>query len=65
MLQSFDKGKQLDIAILDFLKAFDTEPYEILFHKIHQYGIRCNCNTQVAHIILNRTPNESIKDLLR
>jgi hypothetical protein len=28
MLQSFDKGKQVDIGILDFSKAFDTVPHE-------------------------------------
>jgi hypothetical protein len=26
MLQSFDQGKQVDIGILDFSKAFDTVP---------------------------------------
>jgi hypothetical protein len=38
MLQSFDKGKQVDIVILDFSKAFDTVPYDRLLHQIDQYG---------------------------
>ena len=40
MLQSFNKKKQLDIAILDFSKAFDTVPHDRLLHKLNNYGIR-------------------------
>jgi hypothetical protein len=40
MLQSFDKKKQLDIAILDFSMAFDTVPHDRLLHKLNNYGIR-------------------------
>jgi hypothetical protein len=29
-----------DIAILDFLKAFDTVPHNKLLHKLEAYGIR-------------------------
>ena len=51
MLQSFDKKKQLDIAILDFSKAFDTVPHGILLHQLNNYGIRglttfCTCLTK-------------------
>jgi hypothetical protein len=40
MLESFDKGHQIDIAILDFSKVFDTVPHDHLQHKIDQYSIR-------------------------
>ena len=40
MLESFDKGRQIDIAILDFFKAFDTVPHNRLLYKIDWYGIR-------------------------
>ena len=40
MLQSFDKKKQPDIAILDFSKAIDTVPHDRLLHKLNNYGIR-------------------------
>ena len=38
MLESFDKGRQIEIAIFDFSKAFDTVPHDRLLHKIDQYG---------------------------
>jgi hypothetical protein len=34
MLQSFDKGKQIDIGILDLSKAFDTVPHDRLLHSL-------------------------------
>ena len=40
MLQSFDRKTQLDMAILDFSKAFDTVPHDRLLHKLNNYGIR-------------------------
>ena len=35
-----DTGHQVDIAIFDFSKAFDTVPHERLKSKLHAYGIR-------------------------
>ena len=37
LLSSFDKGKQQDMAILDFSKAFDTVPHDHLLHKLIIY----------------------------
>ena len=38
--KSVDAGHQVDIAIFDFSKAFDTVPHERLKAKLHMYGIR-------------------------
>ena len=40
MLKSYDQNKQLDVAILDFSKAFDTVQHKKLLHKLDSYGIR-------------------------
>ena len=40
LARNFDNNLQTDIAILDFLKAFDTVPHNKLLHKLEAYGIR-------------------------
>ena len=67
ILQSFDKGKQVDIRILDFSKAFDTVPHDRLLHKIDQYGIRGQLHTLGPILFLchiNDLPN-SVKSSVR
>ena len=36
------KGKQVDVILLDFAKAFDKVPHERLIHKLDYYGVRGN-----------------------
>ena len=40
LASSLDKGKQIDMAILDFSKAFDKVPHQRLLRKVDHYGIR-------------------------
>jgi hypothetical protein len=40
--KNIDYGKQTDIFILDFEKAFDTVPHELLKSKLNSYGISGN-----------------------
>ena len=55
LLMSFDKDKQVDMAILDFSKAFDTEPYDRLLHKLTSYGVTGTLHTWLTCFLTERT----------
>ena len=42
LFKSFDQNIQVDIAILDFSKAFETVPHDKLLLEIVSYGIQGN-----------------------
>lgn len=54
LMTSFDRGRQVDMAILDFSKAFDTVPHKKLLHKLEQYGIVGPLHTWLTGFLTNR-----------
>ena len=52
---SYDNKRQIDIAILDFAKAFDTVPHEKLLSKINHYGIRGNTHRWISSFLIGRS----------
>ena len=55
MTQLYDKKHQIDVAILDFSKAFDTVPHRKLLHKLHHYGVKGNILKWIESFLTNRT----------
>ena len=53
--RSYDKkGSQIDIAVLDFSKAFDTVPHDGLLSKLKHYGIDKNIWQWISNFLKNR-----------
>ena len=50
-----DNKLQTDIAVLDFLKAFDTVPHRRLISTLTSYGIEENCLAWIAEWLRERT----------
>ena len=47
--------KQVDVAVMDFLKAFDVVPHKCLLNKIDFYGIRGNALMWIEAFLAGRT----------
>ena len=55
LLQSYDKNRQVDIAILDFSKAFDTVPHRKLLLKLSAFGIHGSTLSWLENFLTKRT----------
>jgi hypothetical protein len=55
ILKATTKGKQIDIALLDFSKAFDKVPHQRLNNKLNFVGIRDNTLNWISSFLHNRT----------
>ena len=57
LLQDDDRNIQMDIAILDFSKAFDTVPHDSLLQKLEAYGIRGTLHKWLSSFLKDRQMN--------
>jgi hypothetical protein len=55
ILKTTSKGKQIDIALLDFSKAFDKVPHQRLNNKLNVFGIHDNTLNWISSFLHNRT----------
>ena len=53
--KSMQSGKQTDLILLDFSKAFDKVAHKKLLSQLHFYGIRGNILNWVKDFLDNRT----------
>jgi hypothetical protein len=49
-----ENGKQTDILVMDFSKAFDKVSHSLLLHKLHHYGIQGELNSWIQNFLSNR-----------
>ena len=52
---SLDQGFQIDSFVLDFEKAFDTVPHELLKTKLHMYGVSSQCLNWISDFLSSRS----------
>ena len=53
--ETMDKGGQVDIAYMDFRKAFDKVPHQRLLHKLKAYGIKGEIFEWIEDFLHNRS----------
>ena len=51
LAKNLDHGKQGDIILLDFAKAFDTVPHQRLLSKLSHYGVQDTFNISFFNAI--------------
>ena len=55
LLMKLDKKEEVDMAILDFSKAFDVVPHERLLRKLRLYGIEGKASNWIKCFLVGRT----------
>ena len=49
------EGKQTDVPVMDFAKAFDKVCHSLLLHKLHHYGIQGQTNRWIQAFLSGRS----------
>jgi hypothetical protein len=52
---NMSSGKQTDVLVMDFSKAFDKVSHSLLTQKLNHYGIRGKTNTWIQNFFSDRT----------
>ncbi len=52
---NLDQGKQTDVLVMDFAKAFDKVSHSLLTHKLQAYGITGKINQWIRNWLSNRS----------
>ena len=52
---NMSSGKQTNVLVMDFSKAFDKVSHSLLIHKLNHYGIRGKTNTWIQNFLSDRT----------
>ena len=55
LARNASKGKQADLILLDFSKAFDKVSHSKLIWKLHNYGIRSNVLNWIGAFLGDRS----------
>jgi len=55
LLKLSDRKTQVDIAVLDFSKAFDTVPHHRLLEKLKHYGVDANIHAWIRAFLCDRS----------
>ena len=53
--RNLDDGKQTDVLIMDFSKAFDKVNHNLLIHMLKHFGIRGKVNNWIERFLSSRT----------
>ena len=44
---NMDQGRQTDVLVMDFSKAFDKVCHSLIVHKLNHYGVQGNLNAWI------------------
>ncbi|KAI8495879.1 hypothetical protein Bbelb_262950 [Branchiostoma belcheri] len=55
LFENMVSGRQTDVLVMDFAKAFDKVNHSLLQHKLHHYGIRGEIRAWITAFLTDRT----------